>query len=142
MDLHAELLGKSEKEPFARLLGLEAVEIGDGRAVIRMHSRPEMGNIFGAIHGGALFSLMDEAFQLACNSHGILAVALNVSISYVAAPHNGTTLEARADELYKTNRTASYSCQIFEIETGKLIATAQALAYRTGKKIEDLPSFR
>ena len=142
MDLHAELLGKSENEPFAKLLGMEAVEVSLGRAVVRMHSGPETGNLFGAIHGGALFSLIDEAFQLASNSHGILAVALNVSINYVAAPQQGTTLEATAEELHKTNRTASYLCQVNEIESGKLIATAQALAYRTDKKIEDLPGFR
>ncbi len=141
MNLQTELLRRSENEPFAKLLGLEAVEVSPGRAVVRMRARSDMGNIFGAIHGGALFSLIDEAFQLACNTHGILAVALNVSITYVAAPQQGSTLEASAEELHKTNRTASYLCQVNEVEGGKLIATAQALAYRTGKKIEELPGF-
>ncbi len=142
MKLQTELIRRSVNEPFAKLLGIEAVEVSPGRAVVRMHARPNMGNIFGAIHGGALFSLIDEAFQLACNTHGILAVALNVSITYVAAPEQGATLEASAEELHKTNRTASYLCRVNEIESGKLIATAQALAYRTGKKIEELPAFR
>jgi len=142
MNVQTELLRRSENEPFAKLLGLEAVEASPGRAVVRMSARSDMGNIFGAIHGGALFSLIDEAFQLACNTHGILAVALNVSITYVAAPQQGATLEASAEELHKTNRTASYLCQVKEMESGKLIATAQALAYRTGKKIEELPAFR
>jgi acyl-CoA thioesterase len=142
MKLQTELLRRSENEPFAKLLGLEAVEASPGRAVVRMHARSNMKNIFGAIHGGALFSLIDEAFQLACNTHGTLAVALNVSITYVAAPQQGATLEASAEELHKTNRTASYLCQVKEIESGKLIATAQALAYRTSKKIEELPAFR
>ena len=142
MKLQTELLRRLESEPFAKLLGLEAVEVSPGRAVVRMQTRSNMENIFGAIHGGALFSLIDEAFQLACNTHGILAVALNVSITYVAAPQQGATLEASAEELHKTNRTASYLCQVKEIESGQLIATAQALAYRTGKKIEELAAFR
>jgi acyl-CoA thioesterase len=141
MKLGTELLRRSEKEAFGKLLGLEAVEVSPGRAVVRMHAGPHIGNIFGGIHGGALFSLIDEAFQLACNTHGTLAVALNVSITYVAAPLQGATLEATAEELHKTNRTASYLCRINETESGKLIATAQALAYRTGKKIEELPSW-
>ena len=141
MKLGTELLRRSEKEAFGKLLGLEAVEVSLGRAVVRMHAGPHIGNIFGGIHGGALFSLIDEAFQLACNTHGTLAVALNVSITYVAAPLQGATLEATAEELHKTNRTASYYCRINETESGKLIATAQALAYRTGKKIEELPSW-
>ncbi len=142
MDIQKELLRRSKNEPFAKLLGLEAVEVSPGRAVVRMSARSDIGNIFGGIHGGALFSLIDEAFQLACNTYGILAVALNVSITYVAAPQEGATLEASAEELHKTNRTASYLCRIKEMESGKLIATAQALAYRTGKKIEELPGFR
>ncbi len=134
-DLYDVLKERSRKEPFARMLAMEVTEVGDGRATVRMPVSPELENIFGATHGGALFSLIDEAFQLACNVHGILAVALNVSITYVAAPSPGTVLEAQATETHKTNRTASYLCEIRELEGGRLIATAQALAYRTGKKI-------
>ncbi len=141
MELKTELLRRSKIEPFANLLGLEATELSPGRAVVAMHARPDMANVFGGIHGGALFSLIDEAFQLACNSHGVFAVALNVSITYVAAPEQGAALQATAEELSKTNRTASYLCQVKEMTSGKLIATAQALAYRTGKKIQELPSW-
>jgi acyl-CoA thioesterase len=100
-----------------------------------MRVRSELQNLFGATHGGALFSLIDEAFQLASNSHGALAVALNVSINYVAAPEPDSILEARAEEMHKTNRTSSYLCEIREAESGKLIASAQALAYRTSKQL-------
>lgn len=133
--LYDELLKRSKSEPFSRLLGIEVVDVGPGSAVVRMRVNPEMENIFGSTHGGALFSLIDEAFQLACNTHGVLSVALNVSITYVSAPVPGSILEARATEMHKTRRTASYLCEIREREDGKLIATAQALAYRTGKEI-------
>ena len=126
---------RSNAEPFAKLLGLEAVEVSLGRAKVRMATRPEIRNIFEATHGGALFSLIDEAFQLACNSHGVLSVALNVSINYVAAPEAGTLLEATAEETHKAKRTASYLCEVRQVDDGRLIATAQALAYRTGKEI-------
>ena len=114
---------------------MEVVEVGDGSARVRMRVRPELENIFGSTHGGALFSLIDEAFQVACNVHGILSVALNVSVTYVSAPRAESVLEACAAETYKTNRTSSYLCEIRDVEDGRLIATAQALAYRTGKKI-------
>jgi len=117
---------------------MEVVEIGSGTALVRMHVRPDLENIFGVTHGGALFSLIDEAFQIACNTHGVLSVALNVSITYAAAPKPSTVLEARATEIHKTNRTATYFCEVREKGRGSLIATAQALAYRTGKQIEFL----
>jgi acyl-CoA thioesterase len=133
--LRNELVTRSQSEPFGNLLGLQVVRVDEGVAIVRMRVRGELQNIFGAVHGGAIFSLVDEAFQLACNSHGILSVALNVNITYVAAPDSETILEARADEMYKTNRTASYHCEIREVGSRKLIATAQALAYRTSKHV-------
>jgi acyl-CoA thioesterase len=127
---------RSLSEPYAGLLGIEVVEVGEGSARVRMRVRPELANIFGSTHGGALFSLIDEAFQLACNAHGILSVALNVSITYVSPPAAAALLEASAAEVYRTKRTSSYMCEIRDPETGKLVATAQALAYRTGKEID------
>ncbi len=133
---HDRLKQKSAEEAFSRLLGMDAVHVGDGTAKVRMLVRPELENIFGATHGGALFSLIDEAFQLACNTHGVLAVALNVSVTYVSRPDPGSVIEAVADEVHKTKRTASYFCEIREVDGGKLIATANALAYRTGKEVD------
>ena len=127
---------KSHAEPFGRLLGLEAVEVRSGFARVRMKASNELDNIFGSTHGAAIFSLIDEAFQLACNSHGVLSVALNVSITYAAAPSRDTSLEAKVEEINKTKRTSSYMCEVRELEQGKLIATAQALAFRTGKEID------
>lgn len=134
--IHSELMKRSLAEPYGNLLGIEVVEVRSGNAVVQMSLKPELNNIFGATHGGALFSLIDEAFQLACNTHGVLSVALNVSITYAAAPEPGTLLEAKASEIHRTNRTASYLCEVYQKKDSKLIATAQALAYRTGKQIE------
>ena len=39
---------------------------------------------------GRSFSLADFTFAVACNSHGTVAVALNVSISFVKAVGSGT----------------------------------------------------
>lgn len=133
---HDRLRNRSHSEPFAGLLGIEVVEIGAGSARVRMRVRPEFANIFGSTHGGALFSLIDEAFQFACNAHGILSVALNVSITYVSPPAEAALLEATAEEVYRTKRTASYVCEIRDLERDKLVATAHALAYRTGKEID------
>lgn len=131
-----QLRSRSLAEPYAGLLGIEVVEVGEGSARVRMRVKPEMANIFGSTHGGALFSLIDEAFQFACNAHGILSVALNVSITYVSPPEEAALLEATAREVYRTKRTSSYVCEIRDSKKGKLVATAQALAYRTGKEID------
>jgi acyl-CoA thioesterase len=62
-------------------------------------------------------------------------VALNVNITDISPPSPGAVIQARASEVHKTNRTASYFCEVREAQSDKLIATANALAYRTGKDV-------
>jgi len=123
------LMEVSAEEPFARKINAEIVRVGDGEAVVRMRAVSDMTNIFGMIHGGAIFSLMDEAFQLACNSHGTLSLALNVNVTYLAPPKVGDLLTAEAKEISCSSRIGVYQIKVTD-GSGKLIATAQAVAYR------------
>jgi len=118
-------------EPFAQKFGLKLVDLGEGYSKVQMVFRPDMANMFGAAHGGALFALIDEAFETASNSHGTLAVALNLNITYIASPEPGITLTAEAREFSRTNRTAGYAIQVSDPQ-GRLIASCQALVYRKG----------
>ena len=78
-----------KKEPFAKKFGLKLVDMDDGYSRVEMTFTPDMENIFGMAHGGALFALIDEAFETASNSHGTLAVALNMNITYLSPPPRG-----------------------------------------------------
>jgi acyl-CoA thioesterase len=93
-----------------------------------------MENIFGMAHGGAIYSLLDEAFQTACNSHGTVAVALNMNVTYIQPPEPGVLLRAQAKEVSLTRKTATYAITV-EDEDGNLIATCQALAYRKDRPL-------
>jgi len=90
-----------------------------------------MENIFGFAHGGALFALIDEAFETASNSHGTMAVALNMNITYIAPPSPDSRLTAEAREFNRTNRTAVYDIKVTD-DHNTLIASCQALVYRKG----------
>ena len=118
-------------EPFAQKFGLQLTDLGEGYSRVEMVFTPDMANMFGAAHGGALFALIDEAFETASNSHGTLAVALNMNISYIAPPDPGTRLTAEAREFSRTNRTAGYAIQVRD-SRNQLIASCQALVYRKG----------
>ncbi|MFP3976097.1 MAG: PaaI family thioesterase [Chloroflexota bacterium] len=123
------------EEPFANKMGLELLEIGAGYSLVRMEFTPEMENIHGIAHGGAIFSLIDEAFETASNSHGTVAVALNMNITYLARPSPGDILTSEANEVSRLSRTANYYITV-KNQDEKLIATCQALVYR---KKESLP---
>lgn len=124
-----------ETEPFARALGMKLLALDTGYSLVEMPYNPEaMNNIYGRLHGGAMFSLMDEAFETVSQSEGTIAVALNVSITYVSSPDPGVTLVAEARQLNRTRKTALYDIQVRDRE-GKLVATSHALAFDTGKPI-------
>ena len=124
-----------KREPFAQALKIELVDLEDGYSVVEMVYDPDkMDNIYSRAHGGAIYALTDEAFETAGQTDGTVAVALNVNITYVASPRPGVVLEAKARQISQTKKTAVYDIKVTD-QDGSLIATCQALAYRTGKPI-------
>jgi acyl-CoA thioesterase len=122
-------------EPFATAMQLKLVELELGRSVVEMKYDPaKMNNIYRRAHGGALFALIDEAFETASQTDGTIAVALNVNVTYVSSLQAGLKLRAEARMVSQTKKTASYDITVGD-ESGNLIATCSALAYRTGKPI-------
>ena len=120
-----------EREPFAQKFGLKLMDLDDGYSRVEMTFTPDMENIFGMAHGGALFALIDEAFETASNSHGTMAVALNLNTTYVSSPAPGIRLTAEAREFSRTSKTANYDIRVTD-EKGSLISSCQALVYRKG----------
>jgi acyl-CoA thioesterase len=124
-----------ENEPFAKVLNMKLINLDLGRSTVEMtFDQESMSNIYDRAHGGAIFALIDEAFETASQTHGTIAVALNVNIQYIASPKPGKVLQANAKEISGTRKTASYEINVTD-QDGQLIAVCQALAYRTGKPI-------
>jgi acyl-CoA thioesterase len=128
------ILRQVEKEPFAQKFGLKVVDLQEGYSRVEMIFTPDMENMFGMAHGGALFALIDEAFETASNSHGTMAVALNLNITYVSSPRRGSKLIAEAREFSRTNKTANYAIKVTD-DRGDLMASCQALVYRKGSPL-------
>jgi acyl-CoA thioesterase len=122
------------KEPFGEKFGLTLIDVQEGYAKVEMRFTTDMENMFGMAHGGAIFSLMDAAFEVASNSHGTMAVALSMNINYLASPAKGASLTAEAREINKTKRTAAYDIRATD-NSGNLLATCQSLVYRMDKPL-------
>ena len=124
-----------ENEPFARQMGMKLVELELGYSKVEMdYLLDSMDNIYQRAHGGAIYSLIDEAFETSCQTHGDIAVALNVNVSYISSPEPGARLCAEARETSRTKKIAHYDIQVID-ENGKLIAACKSIAFRTGKPI-------
>ena len=131
------LRAASNRGPYAQKLGMCCLAAGVGYCRMEMKVPEDAINMFGATHGGAVFSLIDEAFSIACNSHGVVAVALNLSVTYVSGSRPGDRLVAEVREISLTRRTATYDIRVTR-EDGELVAVSQALAYRKGEPLPPL----
>ena len=134
-EIREAIFREVKKEPYALTLGIELVELDAGFSAVEMTYNPEtMNNLFSRAHGGAIFSLIDEAFETVCQTVGQVTVALSMSLNFVASPEGGARLRAEAREVSSTKKTASYDIRVTD-DGGQLIAVCQALGYRTGKPL-------
>ena len=126
-----------KNDQFAERSNIELLSVSPGQARAKMTLHPHHLNGYGTIQGGAIFTLADFAFAAASNSHGTVAVAINVSITFMKAAKTGT-LWAEAREISRNFKLGSYTVEVKD-DQGELVALFQGLAYRKSEKIPVSP---
>ena len=119
----------SERDLFARHLGIELLELRPGYSRVALNLAPHMVNGLGMPHGAVIFALADFAFSIAGNSHGKVAVALSMDVHFLNSPAPNTRLEGEAVEVRCGRRTALYRMTVTDAEN-KLVAELHGMAYR------------
>ena len=120
-----ELLGKDK---FALLLGIELLEVHEGRAKAKLEIRDDHLNGVQVAQGGAIFSLADFTLAAAANSHGSIAVSINVSVSFLKAAGK-EVLYAEAIEVSRSAKLATYTVNVTN-QKNEMIASLQGMVYR------------
>src|SRR5512139_3376748 len=115
-------------DTFARLIGMELVEVEPGLARSRLPVNDQKANIYRMAHGGAIFSVADQACEAAGNSFGEPAVALQQNIHFLAAGKSGDFLEATAKVTHRSNRIGLIEFEVRNQE-GLLLAKGQQVFY-------------
>jgi acyl-CoA thioesterase len=96
----------------SRSVGMELVEAGEGRAVVRMRIAATMINGHDIAHGGYVFMLADSAFACACNSYGPVTVAAGADIAFLRPVREGDVLTAVATERAAAGRSGIYDVTV------------------------------
>ena len=122
-----------KKDKFAERANIKLLSVAPGQARAKMTLHPHHLNGYGTVQGGAIFTLADFAFAAASNSHGNVAIAINVSITFMKAGTTGT-LWADAREVSKNFKLGSYTVEVKD-DQGELVAVFQGLAYRKSETI-------
>ncbi len=123
-----------KKDELLSLFNMKIIEFSEGSAKVRMKVMNNCLNAAAVCHGGALFSLSDVAFALASNSHGNLALALDMSISFIKAVPNGETITAHCMERQRGRRTGRYIIEVTDTKAN-LVALVKATAFIEDKSI-------
>lgn len=118
----------TDHDNFAKHSGIELMEVASGYAKVKMEIKDYHLNGVKTVHGGAIFTLADYAFAVASNSHGRVAMGINVAISYVKAAKAGT-LFAEAKEVSLSAKLGNYMVNVTDGDDD-LIAVFQGTVYR------------
>ncbi|MBD3309165.1 hotdog fold thioesterase [candidate division KSB3 bacterium] len=117
-----------QKDAFGQSVGIEMLETAPGYAKAQLTITAEHLNGLETVHGGVIFTLADCVFAAASNSHGVPAMAINVTISYVKAMREGTLI-AEAQETSLNPKLGTYTVRVTN-EHEELIALFQGMVYR------------
>ena len=120
----------AKKDNYFNFMGIEVLEIDQERAKVKLQIEDKLMNFFNAGHGGAIYSVADAAFQLACNAHAKIemAVAMNVTLTFIKKVDVGETLIAESKVIANTRRTSATDITI-KNEEGELKAVFRGIAY-------------
>jgi len=115
-------------DTFSRRIGVKLIELLPGFARATLPITDETTNIYQMAHGGAIFSVADQACEAAGNSYGEPAVALQQNIHFLAAGKSGDFLEATARVTHRSNRIGLIEFEVKNRE-GLLMAIGQQVIY-------------
>lgn len=119
------------EDHFAATTGIRVLELQRGYARAALTVEDRHLNSAGILQGGAIFTLADFAFAMACNSGGRLAVAINTNLSFLKATRSGTLI-AEATEVARSRKISTCTVRVLD-EAEELVALFQGTAYITSE---------
>ena len=135
-DRNKQLKSLFSNDPFASRLGIEIIELSAGYAKVQMQVDASHLNFNRFVHGGMIFTLLDQAFAAASNSHNESSVAVSMDVQFVNAPRIDGTLSAEAIEIEKSRKLGLYEMRVWD-QDKNLICKCNGRVYRIGKPIID-----
>ncbi|MEJ2120923.1 MAG: hotdog fold thioesterase [Alphaproteobacteria bacterium] len=122
-----------ERDRVLNGLGMVVEEVRPGYARLSLAIADGHLNAFDKVHGGVTFTLGDQAFGFACNSHDVPAMAEQCSITYAAPAKAGDVLTAVAEEVLRRRRSAVYDVTVTD-QAGVTVAIMRCSARATSEQ--------
>jgi len=117
------------RDPMARHLGVEVIEVREGFSRVALTVKPEHLNALDRVHGIAVFSVADQAMAVAANSLGVSALLMEAKINYLSAASEGDRLVAEARPVEVKRRIGLWNVEIRVEGRPELVAVCQGMSY-------------
>ena len=124
--MRAVIAGEIPRPPIAALLGMEVVEVDEGRALFALTPGEQHYNPIGVVHGGIAATILDSA--MGCAIHTTLPAGwsygtLDLSTRFVR-PITGETgrILCEGVVVHRGRTTATTEGRVWAEATGKLLA--------------------
>ena len=115
------------KDPMAKHLGIEVLEVAEAYAKLRVQVRPEYCNALARAHGMLIASLADQCAAVAANTLKERCLVTELKINYLAAAYPERSIVGEARPIHRQRTLSLWEVSIKQDE--RLIAVAQALTY-------------
>ena len=121
---------KLRNNPFQHFVGIEVIQLGDGKSVLHLDLKDHHFNLYGIPHGGVHATLLDIAMGTAASfpdnsGREVDSVTLNLSVDYIAPP-SSKTLIAKGKVTKKGKSIAYCTAEIFD-EDKNLVASGRSI---------------
>ena len=121
---------KLRNNPFQHFVGIEVLELGEGKSLLQLELKEYHFNLYGIPHGGVHATLLDIAMGTAASfpdSSGkeVDSVTLNLSVDYIAPP-SSNILTARG-KVTKQGKSIAYCTAEILDEDKTLIASGRSI---------------
>ena len=113
---------------FSKHMGLYVIEQSVGHCKVRLDVKKEHMNPIGSVHGGALFTMADEACGIAASTTGGVCTTVDSHIEFLNAAIGVEYLTAEAKPKKIGKKIRSFIVEIKD-EKERLIATADFIFY-------------
>lgn len=134
-EMEAKTQERIAKNAFMHHNYIEMVSVETDKAVFRLDIRPESKNPYGMVHGGAIYTLADNATGSAAHSDGRNYVTQTSALHFLRNQSEGTVW-ATAAVRHRGKSTCLVAVDITG-EGGKLIATGEFTFFCVDKAIMD-----
>lgn len=127
-----------KENPFMHLADIQIEKVKWGYAELSMNANPlKHGNRYGAIHGGALFTLADTALGAVCYTIGSMVVTMSASINFIKNTMKAEKVMAHATLLHKGKSSVICKVEVFN-EAKELMVEVTGTMFVVGR-FDEIP---